>query len=445
MACLFWDAYGCAEEGPSPAQPPFHFTTGPHRVLAPGTGAPILSIGRGAGAPVDSARLSCYSVDVAGSTPRGALWWGFACRSLTGLIEAAPVASRIPVRRPIPEPGRCPLARRSEGHVDAQGFRAKLQSLGMEEGEIRAAISLARRFEAYVAAQAAGPSAASAWGFSRTLIEEGRNTRANYVALIHYCRFIGDHEMFVALLELVDGAEVGQNLFNRMADAFGPDLRDEVFSGMGIPPYGTPSPDKPGFLHPIVHRLRERVGEQACNEFLSACMRDLPQKDFLPEREAFRKAGSIDEYLRLRREGFLAQLEECLRQGRPFFAQQITQEVIDFVRSQPEMGGGRREGNVIYETKIPYMTDQYLAETDPVLKRYHACHCPWARDAIKHGGVKLAETFCYCSGGFHKKPWEAIFGQPLRVQVLESALRGDLRCRFAIHLPLEAAAGNASE
>ena len=45
--------------------------------------------------------------------------------------------------------------------MDAEGFGAKLQSLGLEEGEIRTAISLARRFEAYVASQPAGPAAAA--------------------------------------------------------------------------------------------------------------------------------------------------------------------------------------------------------------------------------------------------------------------------------------------
>jgi hypothetical protein len=49
--------------------------------------------------------------------------------------------------------------------------------------------------------------------------------------------------------------------------------------------------------------------------------------------------------------------------------------------------------------------------------------------------VHLNATFCNCSGGFSKKPWEIIFRQTLQVEVLESALLGDLRCRFAIHLP----------
>jgi hypothetical protein len=84
------------------------------------------------------------------------------------------------------------------------------------------------------------------------------------------------------------------------------------------------------------------------------------------------------------------------------------------------------------------MAKQFLAETDPTLKRYYACHCPWVREAIKSGDVPLFPDFCYCSAGFHKKPWEVIFRRPLRADVLESVLRGGSRCRFAIHLPDEA-------
>jgi len=325
--------------------------------------------------------------------------------------------------------------------VDTKGFRGKLHSLGLSEAQIDASIALAQRFEEFAVRQARPPTAATAWAFSRLLIDEGKNNEVNYVALIRYCRFIGNHQMLVALLELVDGSEVGENLFRMVGEKFGAKIRNEAFLGIGVAPYGTPSPEKPGYLHPVIHRLRAKVGEQACNEFLSACMRDLPEGDYLPEREAYRTAGNIDEYLRRRKEAFVARLEDCLREGSLFFAQEITAEVVDFVRSQPEMGGGRREGTVIYETKIPYMTKEYLAETNPVLKRDHGCHCPWARDAIKNGGAKLADTFCYCSGGFHKKPWEVIFDRPLRVEVLESLLRGDMRCRFAIHLPPEVLAG----
>ena len=296
-------------------------------------------------------------------------------------------------------------------------------------------LDLAGRFEAYVHEPGRRPSADTAWAFSRLLIEEGNNSEDNYISLIRYCRFIKDDEMFVALLELVDGGEVAENLYRMVGEKFSAATRDEVFEGIGVAPYGLPTPDKPAYLQPVIKRLEARVGKEACAEFLSASLRDLPDEYFLPEREKYHQAGSMDAYLLKRKEAFVAELEKCLREGRLFYAQEITPEVLDFVRADPEMGGGRRAGNIIYETKIPYMTKQYLAETDPRLKRYYACHCPWAREVVKNGGVELAETFCQCSGGFHKKPFEAIFGRTLKVEVLESILKGDNRCRFAIHLP----------
>ena len=134
--------------------------------------------------------------------------------------------------------------------------------------------------------------------------------------------------------------------------------------------------------------------------------------------------------------GFVAQLEKVMAEGRLFFSQPVTPAVIEYVRQDPEIGGGVRQGNVIYESKIPYMTRDFLAENDPTRKRYLYCHCPWAREAILTG-EPVNEHFCNCSAGFHKRNWEVIFEQPLKAEVLESVLRGDERCRFAIHLPLD--------
>jgi hypothetical protein len=319
--------------------------------------------------------------------------------------------------------------------MDARGFRLYLRSLNLVEDEISSSIEVAERFDAFLVESGGPQDAESAWAFSRLLIDEGSNTEANYEALLRFCRFTANDAMYVAFLELVDGGEVGENLYRVVGERFGRAFQDEVFAGLGVAPYGTPSPAKPAYLQPVIERIRARLGEKECSDFLSVCLRDLPDDHYLLEREKLEDAGGIDAYLRQRKGAFLNRLEACEREGRLFFAQRITPEVLDLVRRDPEMGGGRREGSIIYETKVPYMTAQYLAETDSVMKRYLSCHCPWARDAIKSGGPPVAAAFCYCSAGFHKKPWEVIFGRPLRVDVMESALRGDLRCRFAIHLP----------
>lgn len=321
--------------------------------------------------------------------------------------------------------------------MNEQGFQSMLVNRGVPEDRLGPASDLAARFEDYLSGKPA--TAETAWAFSEILMDEAGNTEENYITLIHYCRFIQNQAMYVAFLELVDGGEVAENLFRKVGKKYGKHLRDEIFAGIGVAPYGTPTPDKPAYLQPVIERLEERLGRAACAEFLSGSLRTLPTRYFLGERRKYKQAGDIDEYLRQRKDNFIARLETCLCEGRPFFAQEITQEVIDFVRGDPEIGGGMRLENIVYETKIPYMAKEYLAETDPILRRYYYCHCPWAREAIKSGDVQLAETFCNCSGGFHKKAFEVIFKQPLKVEVLESVLTGDDRCRFAIYLPPEAA------
>ncbi len=317
------------------------------------------------------------------------------------------------------------------------GFRQRLIDLGLNSVQVESAVLAADRFQEYLDQPDIVQSDETAWTYSGLMIAEGSNTEANYRALIHYCRFIKDNEMMVAFLELVDGGEVGDRLYRMVGERFGEETRDEVFAGIGVAPYGTPTPQKPAYLQPVIRRLEERLGISLCRDFLSASLRDLTDQDFVAERESCTAAGDIDSYLRMRKAAFLSELETCLQEGRLFFAQEITAEVLQFVRGDPEMGGGRREGDVIYETKIPYMTAKFLTESDPTMKRFFACHCPWARHAILRGDVRPAETFCQCSGGFHKKPLEVALGRKLEVDVLESVLKGDMRCRFAIHLEEE--------
>jgi hypothetical protein len=322
--------------------------------------------------------------------------------------------------------------------MDQDGFRTMLRARKLSEEKIDASIELAERFERFAQDRGEAPWAETAWAFSRALIEEGKNTEDNYLALARYGRFTNNNDLYVAILELLDGAEAQANLHRLVGEAFGKEVRDEVFAGIGLSPLGTPSSDKPAFMHPVVERLENRVGEDECKKLLSGSLRDLPNRYFLGERRKYRKSRDIDEYLVKRTRSFVRYLRKCQREGQLFFAQEITDEVISLVKSDPEIESGRREGNVVYVSKIPYMAKQYLAETEPLLKRYYYCHCPWAREAIKNGDVQLSATFCNCSAGFHKKPWEVIFGHPLEVQVLESVLRGDSRCRFAIYLPPEA-------
>ena len=319
--------------------------------------------------------------------------------------------------------------------MDQEGFREMLKTRKLSDEKIEASIAIAERFEAYLNASGGKPDADKTWEFCNTPIQEGHNAYDNLLALGRYGRFTKNNDVYIAVLELLDGAEAQPNLYKKVGEIFGQAVRDEAFAGVGVSVLGLPPTEKPFDMFPVIDRLIGIVGYEATEQLLSACLRDLPDEYFLDEREKYIKSRDIDHYLVEKHRSFVRELQKCQRKGELFFAQEITDEVVKFVSQNQEIESGIRDGNLIYITKIPYNAKQFLAETDPTMKRYYACHCPWAREGIKMDSIPMNPVFCYCSGGFSKKPWEVIFGQTLQVDLLESALRGDFRCRFAIHLP----------
>ena len=319
--------------------------------------------------------------------------------------------------------------------MDREGYRELLKMRKLSDEKIEASIEIADRFESYLRASSKKTDTDKTWEFCNTLVEEGQNSYDNFLALARYGRFTKNNAIYVAMLELLDGAEAQPNLYKKVGDVFGESVRDEAFAGVGVSVLGVLPPEKPFDMFPVIDRLIGLVGYAAMEQLLSACLRDLPDEYFMDERAKYIKAGDIDIYLKKKHQALVKLLQKCQQKGELFFSQEVTDDVVQYVKNNPEIESGVREGNLLYITKIPYNTMEFLTETDPTMKRYYACHCPWAREAIKTEVIQINPIFCYCSGGFSKKPWEIIFGQTLRVDLLELVLKGDFRCRFAVHLP----------
>jgi hypothetical protein len=174
--------------------------------------------------------------------------------------------------------------------------------------------------------------------------------------------------------------------------------------------------------------MEDLLDEESFESILSGSLRTLKDEWYQDGRQKYLECKNLDEYLDRRSIEYIAELEQMKNEGRLYFNQEITDEVIEFVRSQPEMAHGVREGNILYAVKIPYMAKDYIHEEDERMKRYYGCHCPWVRESIKNDNETVSPRFCLCSAGFEKKPWEVIFDQPLKAEVVESVLNGDLRC-----------------
>jgi hypothetical protein len=268
------------------------------------------------------------------------------------------------------------------------------------------------------------------------LIKNKKNSKKNLLALLKYSRFMGNREIEIALLELIDGSDILKKLMLKANKVAGEKQRKKIFNKILLPQLGTFSIDKPTLTQKFMETLEAELNLEECKEVLLSGPHAGPKKDYLSERKAFLESESIDDFLRKRHGEYLNELDQIMKNRKLYFTQEIDEDVIDYVRSTPSCQNGVRQGNIIYVTKIPYMAKKYLREKDPKLKRYYYCHCPWVREAIK-SDIKISPNFCYCSAGYEKKPWDVIFNQPVEADVLETVLKGDLVCKFAIHIPEE--------
>ena len=224
-------------------------------------------------------------------------------------------------------------------------------------------------------------------------------------------------------------------LHKRLGEHVGEEKRDEILPKDSLPPLGMPDTEKMKVTREVVKRMEKILDPSDCKKILADVAHGLPRNFRKGERKKFLKAGSIDEYLKQKREAAIADLEKHRDDGSLFYNQYISDEVVEFVKSRPDVLSGERKGNTIYHTKIPYMVQEFLEETDEKMKRYYACHCAWARESIMDDEVDVSADFCHCSGGFTKQPWEAALDQPLEYELVKSVLQGDDECSFVIQLP----------
>lgn len=323
--------------------------------------------------------------------------------------------------------------------MDTSGFRTYLRERSLAVDAVEQCVGLIERFDSFArnlkTGDAEDADREAVHRFAEELISDGTNTWDNIVALARYGAFSRNQEMYLAALELVDGAEVLENLHRKLEDALGKDVRDRLFAGIDLPPLGVTTDERSPQMRTVIERLEREADSETCKRILGSGLRNLEDSWYTDQKKIYEDAGSIEAYLKIKGQNFLAELERHKNEGSLFFNQPITDRVISFVRSQPEIASGVRIGDILYETKIPHQAVEYLEVSDPNLKRYFYCHCPWAKESLREGADPVSPTFCNCSAAFHKKPYETILGQSLEADVVESVLGGALCCRFAIHLP----------
>ncbi|MFX0000455.1 MAG: hypothetical protein ACFE9Q_08165 [Candidatus Hodarchaeota archaeon] len=256
-------------------------------------------------------------------------------------------------------------------------------------------------------------------------------------ALINYGYFIKNYDYIVEIIDISESYNAMDNLYLRIEEKYGEEIRDEIFKNINIPALGVHPKKKPEFTKEIIKRLEKTLGETKTIELLKPCLHGRPG-NIKKDREHFLSLNDIDEFLEIKKQEIIERLQKHQKEGTLEFAQYINEDVIKFIKNDPTITPGKREGDKIIETKMPYQIKKHLNAENERLKRFYSCYCPWVRGALKNGTEKeISPNFCQCSAGYIKLYWDIIFDQPTLVEPIETPLTGGLVCKFAVHIPKE--------
>jgi hypothetical protein len=174
----------------------------------------------------------------------------------------------------------------------------------------------------------------------------------------------------------------------------GPEVRQEVMAGRDKITESTRAEKVVQWMQGVMERLDARVDETTRNQIMRNCGYNciLHNNSVITKAKARRKkAGSLDAFL-------------------------------DAEQQNPPVGTRiAREGDVLYQFYTPSNYSHPLR-----------CYCGLMRKLPLD--ETISATYCQCSRGFVEKYWEAIFEQPVQVEILESAISGAAECKFAIRV-----------
>ncbi len=273
--------------------------------------------------------------------------------------------------------------------------------------------------------------------YIETLTESGENTVDSLIALARASYLAGNNDLYIYFTQIVERENIISNMRDHIEESIGKELTDSIYNNLQSPPTGSPPESAVDHTKKLVEALQSELSEKECRKALTANAHGIPKEAFKIQREKFLAADSLRSYLDNFHMESVKTLTEHAESGKVWFEQTICRKSVEYVRNNKEVLGGVLEGNKIFWTKIPFNVTDWLKEKDPDKRRYLACHCPVAREALNKEKIKIPKAWCHCTSGYIQQRFNAIFDKEVDVECLESVLDGDDVCRFAITVPGE--------
>ncbi len=187
-------------------------------------------------------------------------------------------------------------------------------------------------------------------------------------------------------------------------------------------------------MYVFIEKLEKMAPRKTVERILRRVRHGLHPSQVSHIREELQATGDLDAFLRNSQEGTMEYFVQLNKEKRDFYGQEITDEVLEFIGQNPAMLSPVRRGNKLKCMAFPCNMAEYLKAEDDVMKRYHACHCPFAKESILSDAT-VSPILCHCSQGHVMNSMEALFDRELEGRPVRSVLNGDLSCEYEIDIP----------
>ncbi len=322
--------------------------------------------------------------------------------------------------------------------MDFNNYKKELLNRGLTADTIVITLELIKTFEDFLQKyeKTAKDASIKELNFFVSFLEDSDNlSYFNLLEILRYLMFIKNEKLTLDLLDVIDGADLMNVLSNKIIEKFGEEKRNEVFARIKLPKILLSNKEKPIITQKVMERMDALIEEEPRQEIMASGLHRLQKDGLIRLRKKFLEEKNLDTFLENQRNNSIKRFEQLAKERSLFFTQPVDEQVLEFIRKNPTIEYGVREGDKIIITKIPYNTKLFLNETNENLKRYYYCHCPWVRESLKKGDIHISPTFCHCSAGWYKQKWDTIFDQPVKVDLIDSVLNGAMQCKFAVHIP----------
>lgn len=320
-------------------------------------------------------------------------------------------------------------------------YIAQLHRYGLSPEEVEQNLASVRTLERWLEKRGSSLDSASLREirlYLKRLIRRDENSFNDLFYLLSYYEYSNRVDLDVYLNDVIRGTLNIEDIYDRVTKSAGFDAAWHLEHNVPQPPLGTDPMRLPQYTARLVRRLLAdlprdeviRVLEDE-NELLLPFMYDT-------ERELYRAADSLDDYLLASAQLELLKYRALQRHESKWREVCVPDEYIDRAAAFQEILSGVRRGNRLYVTLKPSLPAYYMRADTPEKRRYYACQDSNIRASFLIGKPDIPIVWCERCVSRCRRKFEYLLGHPLSAELVESALLGDTSCRIAVLLGEEA-------